>query len=71
MSTKGKASIEQVANDLENGNIKEAKAGAKSMTTFRISMYLRQIKGWSFERATAGAKFLKGQLDWQTYCDTK
>lgn len=63
--------IENVLLNLENGNTADAKTGAKKHTSFRISMYARQVLGWSFDRATKAAGFLKGQVSYQSYCDAK
>ena len=57
--------------NLENGNIEDAKRAAKRHTTFRLSMFARQILFYSFERATVAAQFLKGECAFQVYCDTK
>jgi hypothetical protein len=56
--------------NLENGNLTEAKKQAKRHTSFQLSMFARQILFWSFERSTAAAAYLKGEADFQTYCDT-
>lgn len=61
--------IEDVLENLENGNLTDAKRGAKKFTSFRISMYARQILCWPFDRSVKAAAYLKGQASFQTYCD--
>lgn len=65
------AALDRLFANLENGNITEAKAQAKRHTSFRLSMFARQILGWSFDRATLAAGFLKGEATFQEYCDAK
>ena len=62
---------EAAFNDLINGNLTDAKRRARGFTTFRLSMYARQILGWSFTRATMAAYYLKGECSFQEYCDAK
>lgn len=57
--------------NLENGNLTDAKKAAKRHTSFRLSMFARQILGWSFDRATKAAGYLKGEATFQEYCDAK
>lgn len=53
-----------------NGNLTEAKRLARRHRSFRLSMYARQILGWSFDRSVKAAAFLKGEATFQTYCDS-
>lgn len=55
--------------NLENGNIADAKKAAKRHTQLRLSMFARQILSWSFDRSVKAAAFLKGEADFQAYCD--
>lgn len=57
--------------NLINGNLTDAKRLARRHTSFRLSMYARQILGWSFDRSVKAAAFLKGGATFQTYCDAK
>ncbi len=57
--------------NLENGNIADAKKQARRHSSFRLSMFARQILSWSFERSQLAAGFLKGEASWQDYCDAK
>jgi hypothetical protein len=57
--------------DLENGNLSDAKKRAKRASTFRLSMFARQILCWSFERSTAAAAYLKGKAPFQQFCDAE
>lgn len=54
-----------------NGNLTDAKRLARRHTSFRLSMYARQVLGWSFDRSVKAAAFLKGEATFQTYCDAK
>lgn len=61
--------IETVLENLVNGNLAEAKRGARKHTSFRISMYARQVLCWPFERSKKAAEYLKGEGSFQDYCD--
>jgi hypothetical protein len=63
--------METIFNNLINGNLKDAKRLAKPHSTFRLSMYARQILGWSLKRSYAAAYYLKDEAPFQLYCDTK
>ena len=54
---------EAVFNDLINGNLTDAKRRARRFTTFRLSMYARQILCWSFDRSVKAAAYLKQHQD--------
>lgn len=60
--------IEHVLENLVNGNLTDAKQGAKGHSSFRISMYARQILGWELAQACAAAQFLKGKISFELYC---
>jgi hypothetical protein len=62
--------VEQVFADLKNGNLTDAKRRAKHFTSFRLSMYARQVLGYEFDLAVKSAAYLKGECDFQTYCDS-
>lgn len=57
--------------NLVNGNIAAAKRQARWHRQFHLSMFARQILGWSLDRSIKAAAFLKGDCDWQTYCDAE
>lgn len=61
--------MKTLAENLINGNLKDARKQAQRHTEFRMSMYFRQILGWSFEKSVAAAHFLKTGQGWQLYCD--
>ena len=63
--------LARLFDNLENGNVTEAKRAARQHSTFRLSMFARQILSWSFDRSVKAAAFLKGECDFQTYCDAK
>ena len=62
---------EAAFNDLINGNLTDAKRRARRFSTFRLSMYARQVLCWSFDRSIKAAAFLKGECSFQEYCDAK
>ena len=55
--------------NLENGNLTDAKKQARRFSSFRLSMFARQVLFWDMRRATYAAAYLKGQCSWQAYCD--
>lgn len=61
----------RIFENLENGNLTDAKRQARGLSTFRLSMYARQILGWEFSRAVVAAAYLKGEVSFQAYCDSK
>lgn len=62
---------DKVFANLENGNLTDAKTGARQFSTFRLSMYARQVLGWSFDKATTAAAYLKGEATFQAFCDAQ
>jgi len=60
--------MESMINNLINGNITEAKKRAKHRKLTAIYNYLVEI-GYSERKAMVTASFLKGETDFQTYCD--
>ena len=63
--------LARIFDNLENGNIADAKRQAKRHTAFRLSMFARQILFWSFDRSQKAGAYLKGKCDFQSYCDAK
>ena len=64
-------SLTSIFDNLQNGNLTAAKQTAKKHSTFRLSMFARQILFWSFEKSNAAATYLKGESSFQNYCDSK
>lgn len=62
--------MESMIENLINGNIKDAKNQAKRHTLTAIYNYLLGI-GYSEKYALVTASFLKGDTDFQTYCDAE
>jgi len=65
------ASLYNLFTDLVNGNLTDAKKHAKKYTAFRLSMFARQIIGWSFDRSAKAAAYLKEIGDYQSYADAQ
>jgi hypothetical protein len=57
--------------DLENGNLVDAKRQARRHSTFRLPMFARQVLFWSFDRSALAAEYLKGKATFQAYADAK
>lgn len=62
--------IESVLENLVNGNLADAKKGARKHSALSISEYARQVFGWPLDRAVNAAAYLKGQGSFQDYCDS-
>lgn len=62
--------LERLIENLVNGNLKDAKQQARrhSLRAIRDEMI---CAGWSVNRATLGADYLKGADCWQQYCNAK
>jgi hypothetical protein len=56
--------------NLENGNLKDAKKKAKRYRQADIMQFCIDI-GMTFEKAVATAMYLKNQIDHQQYCDAE
>lgn len=52
-----------------NGNLKDAKEGAKQCSLHRLRKKLREDYGYSCNAANAIASYLKGAMGFQTCCD--
>jgi hypothetical protein len=63
------SALARLFDNLENGNLTDAKKQARRYSSFRLSMFARQILFWEFPRAVAAAAFLKGEASFQAYCD--
>lgn len=61
--------LRSIFENLENGNLTDAKQQARRHSTFRLSMFANQVLGWSFERSARAAQYLRGKGTFQHYCD--
>lgn len=61
--------LRAIFENLENGNLSDARQLAKGQKTFRLSMFARQILGWSFDRSFFAAHYLRTGEGFQNYCD--
>jgi hypothetical protein len=52
-----------------NGNLRDAKAQAKRFPAWEIRDALQDLAGYSLEKATLTADWLKGRECWQAACD--
>ena len=60
--------MQQLIDDLVNGNLKRAKKQAQNYKKESIQKFLTQM-GWSDERSEKAAHYLKTGEGWQAYCD--
>jgi hypothetical protein len=67
--------IEEIAANLINGNLTDAREAAKgkAFTMQRLAAYFKTTHGWSTEKAVAAAFYLKNgtQSAFNRYCETK
>lgn len=61
--------LRSIFENLENGNLTDAKARARGISAFCLSRFAQQVIGWSYERSVRAAQFLKGTGSFQHYCD--
>jgi len=61
--------METVFANLINGNIADAKRGAKRFSRDNLAGYARDVLGYSLTKSILAAMFLKGEDVWQKYCD--
>lgn len=61
--------MKSLINNLLNGNLSEAKRQAKRFSNWRLREALKEEAGYSDEKATLCADWLKGRDCWQAYCD--
>ena len=64
------SALDRMLDNLENGNIRDAQSQAKSFSLTSIKNYLVE-SGKSSRAASNTAEYLKGQIDFQSYCDFK
>jgi hypothetical protein len=60
--------MKNLTENLINGNCTTARKQAKRFKAWQIREALLEI-GWSVNRATLAADWLKGRDCWQAYCD--
>jgi hypothetical protein len=60
--------MENMIENLINGNVSEAKKRAKHRKLTAIYQYLIEM-GYADKQAMITASFLKGETDFQNYCD--
>lgn len=63
--------LARVFENLENGNLDDARRGAKRFTEFRLAMFARRFLFWPMVKSLAAAQYLKGEGSFQEYCDSK
>lgn len=63
--------MQKVFNNLINGNLEDAKKGAKRYSGKKLCAYATEELGWSFAVASAASGYLVGALKFQAYCDAK
>lgn len=63
--------LARLFDNLTNGNLTDAKRQARRHSSFALSMFARQILGWSFDRSVKAAAYLKGRCTFQAYCDAQ
>ena len=63
--------MQKVFNNLINGNLTDAKKGAKRYSGKALCYYAAEELGWSFAKACAASGYLVGALEFQSYCDAK
>lgn len=63
--------MEKVFNNLINGNLSDAKLGAKRYELFRLAAFIRDNSGLSRNASIMAAAYLKGRCTFQSFCDAK
>lgn len=63
--------MQKVFNNLINGNLEDAKKGAKRYNDASLRAFAFYSLGFTPEMADAAAAFLKGSGSFQAYCDAK
>jgi hypothetical protein len=61
----------EIITNLINGNVTDAKAGAKRKSFQDLERAAEHECGLNSAKAQAAALFLKGQITFQEYCDTQ
>lgn len=63
--------MNELIDNLINGNLKDAKRQAKGFPHWVIQNYLMSYCSHSWEKATLTADWLKGRDCWQAACDAQ
>lgn len=63
--------MQRVIENYINGNLTDAKKGAKRCGFQALRTELQENYGYSFRAADAIALYLKGQMGFQEHCDIK
>ena len=63
--------MESMIENLLNGNISDAKHQAKRFSLIKIKNQCADEWGMTHNKAWHTAAFLKGEVDFQTYCDAE
>lgn len=63
--------MQQLVQNLLNGNLTDAKTQAKRYRLAQIVNHLHYMCGWSADRSNKAAVYLKTGEGWQQYCDAR
>ena len=63
--------MQKVFDNLINGNLEDAKRGAKRYSGKKLCAYATEELGWTFAVSCAASGYLKNALSFQSYCDAK
>lgn len=66
---KQKGNMQNMIDNLLNGNCSTARKSARRFSQTKIRQFLVDELGWTFERATLCAEYLKTGEGFQAYCD--
>lgn len=68
---KFKMTLEQIFENLVNGNLSDAKRGAANYSGQELAEFAEQQLGWSTEKSLAAALYMLGETSFQSFCDMK
>ena len=71
MPSSGARALASIFDNLENGNLTDAKQTATRYPGVTLITYATENVGGSNKRALRGAQYLKGDGTFQAYCDAK
>ena len=63
--------MQKVLDNLINGNLSDAKLGAKRFELFKLAIFIRDNSGLSRDASIMAAAYLKGRCTFQAYCGSK
>lgn len=63
--------MKKVFDNLINGNLEDAKRGAKRYGTASLTMHCTEELGFTWEQAFHAVNYLKNGGSFQAYCDAK